>query len=532
MSFSLRAGRFAQRPLYPWVLAVYPIALIAALNSGQMARHSVLVAVGGGLAMATLLVLGFRMLLRGWHKAAVAAGVAVVLFYAFGPVSTSLDAWSLDRLGEEGAAAAATVHRNASILSGLWSVVLAGAVFLIQRGGEARMASYAGALNLVAALLLVVATAQAIGSSSAPETHAGIMAASVDEPPGATLPDVYYIVLDGYARADVLEQYYGHDNSPFLDALRSSGFTINERSNANYYWTFLSLLSSLNMDYVPAVLGPVNRDSVDRRAAYAGIRNSAVSKILRNHGYQFMQLQSTWGATLENSHADTLVACGSKLFADEFLRTLAQASWLRALSAQASDSLAECHRQNFASLETIAALPERKFVFAHFLLPHHPYLFDRHGNVLNDASISNQFDFQSRLWEQRDGYLEQLLYVNDAVLTAVAQIKANSRQPPIIVLQSDHGPQLNNGLIETEQRRVRFANLAAFHLPHARPDLIPQGESAVNFFRRILSFYLKAELPPLESRHFYSAYRRPFALKDVTEVLRPQATTVVSSAAD
>ena len=38
--------------------------------------------------------------------------------------------------------------------------------------------------------------------------------------------------------------------------------------------------------------------------------------------------------------------------------------------------------------------PGRKFVFAHFLLPHHPYLFDRHGHVLSDASIGNEFNFQ------------------------------------------------------------------------------------------------------------------------------------------
>ena len=30
-------------------------------------------------------------------------------------------------------------------------------------------------------------------------------------------PDIYYIILDGYARLDILENLYGYDNSDFLN---------------------------------------------------------------------------------------------------------------------------------------------------------------------------------------------------------------------------------------------------------------------------------------------------------------------------
>ena len=400
-------------------------------------------------------------------------------------MSTALDTWSLDRLGEEGAAGATTFRHNAVILSALWFLVLAGAVFLVHRARENRMAAFAPALNLMATLLVGVAAAQTIGSSSAPETHAGIVVASVDEPLGTSLPDVYYVVLDGYARADVLEEYYGHDNSPFLDALRSSGFTVNERSNANYYWTFLSLASSLNMDYVPAILGPVNRDSVDRRAAYEGIRNSAVSEILRNNGYRFMQLQSTWGATLENPHADTLVSCGSKLFADEFLRTLAEASWLRVLAAQASGSLAECHRQNFASTRQHrrSAGPEvrvRAFPLAA------PSVFVRSTR----QRAKRRLDFEPvPIFSRACGSSATVTWSSCSTSTTrcwrpsrKSKRNSNSRRPPIIVLQSDHGPQLINGLNETERQRVRLANLAAFHPPGRATGPDSAGRICRQFF--------------------------------------------------
>ena len=41
----------------------------------------------------------------------------------------------------------------------------------------------------------------------------------------ASHPDVYYVILDGYARADALATHYGFDNEPFLSALRDRGFS-------------------------------------------------------------------------------------------------------------------------------------------------------------------------------------------------------------------------------------------------------------------------------------------------------------------
>ena len=33
-------------------------------------------------------------------------------------------------------------------------------------------------------------------------------------------PDIYYIILDAYGRADVLEEMFGYDNTPFLQFAR------------------------------------------------------------------------------------------------------------------------------------------------------------------------------------------------------------------------------------------------------------------------------------------------------------------------
>jgi hypothetical protein len=78
-------------------------------------------------------------------------------------------------------------------------------------------------------------------------------AASLTLPPGRP-PDVYFLVVDGYARQDTLSKVYGLDNSPFLGFLRDHGFYVADAARSNYAQTGLSFSSSLNMNYLdPAV---------------------------------------------------------------------------------------------------------------------------------------------------------------------------------------------------------------------------------------------------------------------------------------
>ncbi len=76
-------------------------------------------------------------------------------------------------------------------------------------------------------------------------------------------PDIYYIILDGYGRGDVLKSVYGFDNEKFYNELENRGFFIARKSNANYAQTTLfSLASSLNMEYLEI---PNNDSKVDRK---------------------------------------------------------------------------------------------------------------------------------------------------------------------------------------------------------------------------------------------------------------------------
>ena len=63
-------------------------------------------------------------------------------------------------------------------------------------------------------------------------------------------PDVYFIVLDGYAGTNSLKNNFGFDNSLFLQFLKESGFIIPEKNFSNYGWSNLTMPSILNMNYL------------------------------------------------------------------------------------------------------------------------------------------------------------------------------------------------------------------------------------------------------------------------------------------
>lgn len=504
---------FGRWPLFAVAFAMYPVLHVAAVNPGQAEAMSVVQAVAAAVAVTTATIFLLRLWLSTWYRAGIAATWLVILFFSFGLVGAWLE-FQFQPAGELQFAlrgcCSTRLHTAHSIV---WTALLVLGLALARR---LPMENYRGtaALNLIGILLLALVSAEWLANrgGDVPVQQPADELPTID----SSAPDFYHIVLDGYARADVLLRHYRFDNSVFIDSLSRRGFSVLEESTSNYYWTDLSLSSTLNFDYLPELLGSaVGSRSTSRDGVYRLTRDNRLANFLRAHGYDFLHLESTWGATGANPYADRFLPCRSGAFSDEFLRAMAEISWLRALNSRATLDLAECHLNNFARLEAIAGQRSPKVVLVHFLLPHHPYLFDSAGKILRQAQLSSQFDFQSKLWEDRDAYIEQLRFVNSQILSAVDGILNNSIRPPVIIIQSDHGPNLRQGLTRSEQHRIRFANLTAAMLPGAPADLLPPEMTSVNLYRRVLNHYFDAQLSLLPARTYVSSFKEPFTLVEV-----------------
>lgn len=501
---------------WPWfaiAFALYPILHIAASNPGQVEASTLTLLVITTIVTSSVLLAALRMLLGNWIRAGLGMTWFIILFFAYGPLNASFSGLGGEPDMQLRAATDWSDERIQIVHSLLWFLLLLSGWLMLRRIGE--VGRLPAALNLIAGLLLSFVLLHWFTGA---DLHAS---ATREQAPSVAVaeerPDIYFILLDGYARADVLGQHYGFDNKPFLDGLQRRGFQVSAASDSNYNWTFLSLASALNMDYVQNLMGDaLDPRGTDREDAYRLLRDNRAASFLQARGYRYIHLQSTWGGTGSNPYADEFLPCGGGPFRDDFLLAIAEASWLRALGSRAAMDLADCHLRNFETLIALARKPGPKLVLAHFVPPHHPYLFDRDGRVLRNARLSNQFEFQKQLWEQRDSYVDQLIFMNSRIEQLLDHLIADSARDPIILLQSDHGPNLRRGLPTAEHYRIRLANLNAVLLPGAPMDLMPENATSVNLFRIIFNHYFDARLPLLPNRHFVSPFQEPFNFKEVS----------------
>lgn len=506
--------------LFPFLLTAYPLLHIAIVNPGQTDWRTVALTILV-FEVATVALIGvLRLVFQSPRKAALGASTVTLLFYAYGPLHSYLHELlsnAVNQISGIGYYMERTANYLHPLLSFAWMVASVAALFALRRAPES-LTTHLIVGSQTAAFLVVGLTGI--------QWVMQVSSATINTPSGRPIervqsgtatehdPDIYLIVLDGYARRDVLKKYYAFDNSTFLAGLEARGFHVADASSSNYGWTFLSLASLLNMQYLQDLFS-VSPASQSRALVYDKVRDNGVAAFLRQRGYKIIHFQSTWGATLQNPLADRQVPCHRSLFVNEFYRTIAEASWLKAFQSKVSADLAECYLSHFNALASIGAEPGPKFVFVHFLPPHHPYLFDRNGTVLRDANLSNQFQYQLRLWEQREDYIEQLSFVNRQITNSIDAISRTSLRPPVIILQSDHGPNLTAGLSSAERHQVRLTTL--FAIKHARnqANLIPGDLSSVNQFRYIFNEYFNEDFSILPNRHYFSEYGSPY---DFTEV--------------
>jgi len=512
--------------LFPYLFAVYPVLFIAVTNPGEAPMATVFTAATVIAATTALAVTALKIVLKEWWRAALGCTVLICLFYAYGPVHARLYDASVDAVNQitgVGFYLERLSGRLHPVISVIWCVIAVLALRglkrmppwwspLITRGANTTAIVLMGFL----AIQWIVHYSHGAGAREFSEYDAAQVTTGHRE----SDPDIYMIVLDGYGRADVLGRHYGFDNSRFLNDLSARGFRIAAKNNANYAWTFLSLASTLNMEYAQSLLGDRISPTVESVApVYEKIKDNAVSRFLRQRGYEIVHFQSTWGATLQNPYADRQVPCHRSIFVNEFYRTIAEASWLKALNSKTSADLADCYLSHLQNLARMGGDPGPKFVFAHFVPPHHPYLFDSDGGVRRNANLSNQFQYQLMLWEDKGKYLEQLAYMNKRIIGVIDGIVATSARPPVIIVQSDHGPNLTAGLGSEDRVRIRMANLWALKLPDAPHTLIPDNGSPVNQFRYIFNQYFNANVPILPNRHYFSEYASPYRFVDVTATI-------------
>jgi hypothetical protein len=340
-------------------------------------------------------------------------------------------------------------------------------------------------------------------------------------------PDIYYIILDGYGRADMLQSVYGFDNSAFIDGLEQRGLIVENGSQSNYPRTILSLASSLNMQY----LDTMSKKMADSNLWWpimGTIHQSQVREFLEKQGYRTVFIASGFDFTDIRDGNDYLKPFPIMLndFEKNFLRftNLSVFSNLDRdlISSQSVFTDRKVIIYAFDSLSHVAALQSPKFVFVHILSPHPPFVFDENGPRIIDPNkplyIGDATQFQGDLSEYRKGYIAQVNFVNTQVLKAVDDILTDSINPPIIIIQGDHGPGMFFDYESSSDSCLyeRYSILNAYYFPGVAPASVPEDINPVNTFRYIFNTYFGTGFELLPNRQYFSTSAHFYQFQDVT----------------
>jgi hypothetical protein len=128
-------------------------------------------------------------------------------------------------------------------------------------------------------------------------------------------------------------------------------------------------------------------------------------------------------------------------------------------------------------------------------------------------------DYRGDLDEYLSRYPAQVQFVNQKMEKVIDSILTNSSQPPVIIIQGDHGPgsRLDWDSPGRSCLWERTPILNAYHLPGEGADLLYPSISPVNTFRVVLNAYFGTDLPLLPDKTYFTSHRLERQVIDITD---------------
>jgi hypothetical protein len=332
----------------------------------------------------------------------------------------------------------------------------------------------AGALIIINAFSITtqaIGTAKIIGSSGTP----GISMQKNTR----TYPDIYFVILDEYAAPSQMKKYFQHDVSSFVEYLTHRDFIITEM-NTESLTTAAILDGLLNMEAKKrqdgtlssgtlsgSLLESMNIIKAQDEEQMIRLRNSKVIVYLRSIGYQFINMGSWFTQTRHNQLAVQNINCFGFQLADELSTIILNNSVLRLVLINRY-----FHRKAvldaFANLENMPIIAGKpKFILAHIICPHTPYVFGANGEKLGLKPDENK--------DAKQLYLDQHTFISKKVKEFVDKKLSTSQLTPVIIIQADHGARM-----DTPHAHQVFS---AVYVPNSKGKSWQDSISSVNTFR-------------------------------------------------
>jgi hypothetical protein len=337
-------------------------------------------------------------------------------------------------------------------------------------------------------------------------------------------PHIYYFIFDMYASDRVLAKYLDFDNSEFLGAMESIGFQELPDSRSTYISTEFSIPSTVNMilltdpdgtgstmseDYMLSV----NADQIDI------LSTTNVGRVVEGLGYSTRSFD-TRRYEEHRSIMDIFLTPFSSMFVNtvalRVIRPKIIHLWFRGTFGQHN------FVNKFTPEAVIVSGDKPTFSWFYSLAPHNPFVFTADG-VLRGGIIASGTPEDSDMY--RRGYTDSVQYTNTKIIDIMTELIEESDEPPIIIIQGDHGPHAHlPGDIDPDRKAenldYRAGILNLMYLPEFCTIDPPANLTTVNTFRFVLASCFGSSLDLLPDVTYYGldlGYLDPPVLNSVTD---------------
>ena len=528
---------------HPFLIAFFPIMAIYSVNIGLIQLEQFIFPTILIVGSALLFFLCLKYILKNGKKAALIVTLAFIIFFSFGHVYNMLNQVSI---GDTDLGSNKTLLPIFVISFGIGS-------FLIIRT-KRTLDNATSIVNTISIVFITVIVAmvgiEAFGCDECliQQTYSlGIFSNQIMDSPlyfeehsfsvseSSSLPNVYYIILDGYPRNDVLKKHLGFDNNEFINFLKQREFYVAENSYSNYSLSSTSIPATMNMNYINFLTDELGEDSRSYDPLlgkdFGLYADNQVIKNFKSMGYKVAKIGSVPMYLHEIPLADLSLCYKSiHLMDNRLFDTVARTSMIGYFIERWSEDL---QRQiilcAFEELPKISSYYEEPvFVWSHIMLPHFPLIFSADGEpvtpgesllVMNNPHV---FEGTDSSWNIKQQFLQQLQFANKKSMELVDKILENEKQS-IIIIQSDHGSAFDVNLDDPTDDDVhqRLSNINAIYFPDEKPrEILINDPTNVNTFRIVFNSYFGSDYDILEDRIYWNlSYKKPFWFKDVTSVL-------------
>ncbi len=503
--------------LHPFLLSVVPLLFLFAHNLKRfpLSLEELFIPVAASLVLCSVLFLAAQGVLKDPHKSGLAVSVFFFSLYLYGPVHNAVR-YALFGFWND----------VLFLLCGIFWVALIWKIASSIKNWE-RPTKTLNAVGLILLVLNCASIVHLLQQNSRKAVRHAVVSQEIKE--GS--PDIYFIILDGYARADVLRDIYLFDNSEFIEFLTRNGFFVADESRANYSQSSLCLASTLNLNYLDELLPPRLSNSSNRAPLLELINRSAAVERLRSRDYRIVSFASGYFGT-ELKEVDIYLDSNRSL--SEFQKLIIRTTPLE-LVARAFKGKPDLEKHRDRVLNALERLPFIKrgpaplFVVAHILAPHPPFIFDEQGK---SADLSGFFLFSDGSHYHRMGpdqirqyiedYRKQTIFITRRIMAVITELLSRPEAKPVIILQSDHGPgaYLHWENPYKTNLRERMSILNAIYFPTQNYRELSERTTPVNTFRVVFNEVFSEGYGLLPDRIFFSTWSRPYEFYEVDEFFR------------